>query len=107
MPDRVPKIKQEERPTFDAAVYSDRLQETRKAEGALGPVSVFDKLSASSIVPLARFVAGKLTDTVNALTEFTAAHEVTLNAHGERLNKQDDRIRALEEAPQARPFPEA
>ena len=104
MPERVPKIKQEQKPTFDAAVYSDRLQETRQAVGALGPVQVFDKVSASSIVPLARYVAGKLTDTVNALTEFTAAHEIQLNAHTDRLDIQNDRITALENAPSV-PFP--
>jgi len=105
MADRVPKIKQEEKPTFDAAVYSDRLQETRQAAGALGPAQVFDKASPSSIVPLARFVAGKLVDTVNALTEFTAAHEIQLNAHTDRLNTQSDRITALENAPTL-PFPQ-
>jgi hypothetical protein len=115
MADRVPKIRQEEKPTFDAAVYSDRLQETRTVDRpvpgvgmakGLAPVQVFDKTSPSSIVPLARYVNGKLTDTVNALTEFTAAHEVQLNAHTDRLNTQNDRITALENAP-ALPFPQA
>ena len=31
----VPKIKEEEKPTFNAAIYSDRLQETRIADGPL------------------------------------------------------------------------
>ena len=96
MADRVPKITQAEKPTFDAAVYSDRLQETRQAPGALGPVQVFDRLSASSIVPLARYVAGKLTDTVNALSEFTAAHELRLGSHRQWLEVHDDRLDALE-----------
>lgn len=98
MADRVPKITQAEKPTFDAAVYSDRLQETRQAPGALGPVQVFDRLSASSIVPLARYVAGKLTDTVNALSEFTAAHEQRLNAFDGFQRRNDARLDALEAA---------
>ena len=98
MADRVPKITQADKPTFDAAVYSDRLQETRQAPGALGAVQVFDRLSPSSIVPLARYVAGKLTDTVNALSDFTAGHEERLIAHTSRLNAQDSRIDALEAA---------
>ena len=95
MSDRVPKITQEQKPTFDAAVYSDRLQETRQADGRLPVVQVFDKTSPSSIVPLAKYVAGKLTDTVNALTEFTAAHEVQLNTHTDRLNTQLEAIGTL------------
>lgn len=98
MADRVAKITQAEKPTFDAAVYSDRLQETRQAPGALGAVQVFDRLSPSSIVPLARYVAGKLTDTVNALSEFTAGHETRLLAHTDRLNAQDARLDVLEAA---------
>jgi hypothetical protein len=93
--DRVPKITQEQKPTFDAAVYSDRLQETRQADGRLPAVQVFDKTSPSSIVPLARYVDGKLTDTVNALTEFTAAHEKRLNTHDVRLDTQLAAISSL------------
>lgn len=95
MADRVPKITQDEKPTFDGATYSDRLQETRQAPGALGKVQVFDKTSPSSIVPLARYVAGKLTDTVNALSEFTFAHEKRLNVHADRLDVQLAAITAL------------
>lgn|SRR5512145_2782119 len=104
MADRVPKITESEKPTFNAAVYSDRLQETRQASGALPPVAVFDKTKPDSIVPLAQYTKGKLTDTTNALTEFTAAHEVRLNAQAERLDAQAARIKALEDAPTV-PFP--
>lgn len=95
MAERVPKITQDQKPTFDAAVYSDRLQETRQADGRLPAVAVFDKASPSSIVPLARYVAGKLTDTVNALSEFTAAHEKRLNTHADRLDTQLAAIAAV------------
>jgi len=109
MADRVPKITQDQKPTFDAAVYSDRLQETRQADGRLPAVQVFDRTSPSSIVPLARFVAGKLTDTVNALTEFTAAHEKRLNTHDTRLDTQLAAITALraelDAALESPPFP--
>ena len=98
MSDRVPKITQAERPTFDAAVYSDRLQETRQAAGSLPGVQVFDKTSASSIVPLARYVAGKLTDTVNALTEFTAKHETRLNDLADGFSSHETRLDVLEAA---------
>lgn len=104
MAERVPKITEAEKPTFNAAAYSDRLQETRQAPGALPPVPVFDKTKPDSIVPLARYVHDKLTDTTNALTEFTAAHEVRLNSQADRLNDQAARIKALEEAPSV-PFP--
>ena len=109
MADRVPKITQEEKPTFNAATYSDRLQETRQASGALGPVQVFDQKSPSSIVPLARYVAGKLTDTVNALSEFTFAHEKRLNTHDVRLDTQLEAITSLrvevDAIKQSPPFP--
>lgn len=104
MAERVPKIPDSEKPTFNAAAYSDRLQETRQAAGALPPVPVFDKTKPDSIVPLARYVREKLTDTVNALTDFTAAHEVRLNTYAERLDAQAARIKALEDAPSV-PFP--
>ena len=98
MAERVPKIRDTEKPTFDSAVYSDRLAETRAAEGALPPVQVFDRSSPSSIVPLAKYVRGKLTDTVNALTEFTASHEQRLNLHDQILVTTDHRLDALEAA---------
>ena len=104
MAERVPKITEAEKPTFNAAAYSDRLQETRQAPGALPPVPVFDKTKPDSIVPLAQYTKVKLTDTVNALTEFTAAHEERLNTQAERLDTQAARIKALEEAPSV-PFP--
>ena len=96
MAERVPKITEAEKPTFNAAAYSDRLQETRQAPGALPPVPVFDKTKPDSIVPLAQYTKGKLTDTVNAITDFTAAHEVRLNGHDGRLNNQDTRLDKLE-----------
>lgn len=112
MADRVPKITQEQKPTFDAAIYSDRLQETRQAAGPLAPVQVFDKTKPSSIVPLAKYVAGKLTDTTNALTDFTAdlkgdvdEHADRLATHTTRLNALDARLDAIEAA--APPFPGA
>ena len=83
MADRVPKITEQQKPTFNAAAYSDRLQETRQAEGALPAVPVFDKTKPDSIVPLAQYTKVKLTDTVNALSDFTAAHEVRLNTQAE------------------------
>jgi hypothetical protein len=98
MADRVPKITQAERPTFDAAVYSDRLQETRQAPGALGAAQVFDRLSPSSIVPLAKYVRGLLTDRVNALAEFTATQQIRLDALQVRAIEQDHRIDVLEAA---------
>lgn len=97
MTERVPKITQEQKPTFDAGVYSDRLAETRAAEGTLPPVQVFDRKSPSSIVPLAQYVKGKLTDTVNALSEFTFAHEKRLNTHAQRLDTQLEAIAAIRE----------
>ena len=105
MADRVPKITDTEKPTFDAAVYSDRLQETRTAAGALPAVQVFDKTKPASIVPLAQYVRGKLTDTVNALTEFTAAHELRLNTQAQKILDLEADVQALKEAPAAHPFP--
>ena len=104
MAERVPKIPESAKPTFNAAAYSDRLQETRQAPGALPPVPVFDKTKPDSIVPLAQYTKGTLTDTTNALTEFTAAHEVRLNADRAALNALDARVTALEEKPSV-PFP--
>jgi hypothetical protein len=104
MAQRVPRIPNSEKPTFDAAVYSDRLAETRAAEGALEPVQVFDKNSPSSIVPLARYVKGKLTDTVNALTAFTADLKVDLDEHAGRIGDLERRVAALEAQPATR-FP--
>jgi hypothetical protein len=104
MADRVPKITQAERPTFDAAVYSDRLQETRTqvpimdAADYLDPVQVFDRASPSSIVPLAKYVRGLLTDRVNALAEFTFGHELRLNADRAALLIHDQRLDVLEAA---------
>ena len=109
MADRVPKITQEERPTFDAAVYSDRLQETRQSPVQLGPVQVFDRSSPSSIVPLARYVRGKLTDTVNALTDFSSDIKNDLDAHKASDNSRhltvNQRLSALEAAVANPPFP--
>jgi len=96
MSDRVPKITQDEKPTFDAATYSDRLQETRTAAGALAPAQVFDKTKPASIVPLARYVAGKLTDTVNALSEFTAGHEIRILNLRATATDHETRIERLE-----------
>lgn len=104
MAERVPKITEAEKPTFNARAYSDRLQETRQAPGALPPVPVFDKSKPDSIVPMAEYVKGKLTDTTNALSEFTAAHEVRLNNQAERLDRLNERVTALESAPSV-PFP--
>ncbi len=106
----VPKIKEEDKPTFDAAVYSDRLQETRVAAGALPAVQVFDKTKPSSIVPLAKYVRNKLTDTVNALCEFTndikndldnvKDNQATVNQN------QNQRLAAIEAQLANNPFPE-
>jgi len=97
MAERVPKIQQADKPTFDAAVYSDRLQEIN-VQNANPPRAVFDRSSPSSIVPLARYVAGKLTDTTNALSEFTAEHEKRLNLHDSGLLNHETRLDALEAA---------
>lgn len=109
MADRVPKITEEQKPTFDAAVYSDRLQETRQAPGGLPPVQVFDKTKPASIVPLAQYTKGKLTDTVNALSEFTAVLKVDLDKLDEREAQhhaaQAARLTALEAAVANPPFP--
>lgn len=96
MSDRVPKL--DESPAFNARTYSDRLQETRIATGPLGPVAVFDKTKPDSIVGFTEWAKGKVRDTINALTEFTAAHEVKLEAHTTRLNAQDARLDVLEAA---------
>lgn len=105
----VPKIKEADKPTFDAAVYSDRLAETRAAEGSLPAVQVFDKKSPSSIVPLARFVKGKLTDTVNALCEFTNDTKKDLDNYKENQRvwqtSQDQRLAAIEAQLANNPFP--
>lgn len=105
MAERVPKITEEQKPTFDAAVYSDRLQETRVAPGALPAVQVFDKTKPASIVSLAQYVRGKLTDTVNALSDFTAAQKKDLDIHGQAIIELRADVQALKEAPAARPFP--
>ena len=104
MSDRVPKIMEAEKPTFNAAAYSDRLQETRQAAGALPAVPVFDKTKPDSIVPLAQYTKGKLTDTTNALSDFTAALKNDVDNHTDRLNRLNDRVTALEDAPVV-PFP--
>lgn len=105
----VPKVREEDKPTFDAAVYSDRLQETRQAAGALPAVQVFDKTKPASIVPLAQFVKGKLTDTVNALCQFTndikndldnvKDNQATINSN------QNARLAAIEAQLSSNPFP--
>lgn len=102
MAERVPKITQAERPTFNARAYSDRLAETRAADGALDPVPVFDKTKPDSIVPMAEYVKGKLTDTVNALTEFTATHETRIDQTALVVSGHEERLRQLEAA--RRPF---
>ena len=81
---------------FDAATYSDRLQETRQAPGALGPVQVFDKTKPASIVPFVRYVRDTVYSRVQALIEFTGDHEIRLNGHDSRLNTQAGRISKLE-----------
>lgn len=81
MADRVQKITEAEKPTFNGAAYSDRLQETRQASGPLPPVPVFDKTKPDSIVPLSQYTKGKLTDTVNALTDFTSDIKEDLDQH--------------------------
>lgn len=105
MADRVPKITEAQKPTFDAAVYSDRLQETRTAAGALPAVQVFDKTKPASIVPLSQYTKGKLTDTTNALTDFTADLKQDLDAHSQAIIELRADVQALKEAPAARPFP--
>ena len=95
MAERVPKIREQDKPTFDAAVYSDRLQETRQADGSLPGVQVFDRNSPSSIVPLARYVKGKLTDTVNALSEFTAGHELRIVAQAGMIQTLREEVEEL------------
>jgi hypothetical protein len=81
---------------FDSAIYSDRLQETRTATGALPPVQVFDKTKPASIVPFVAYVRDKVYSRVQALIDFTGAHEVRLNTHADRLNVHDSRIDVLE-----------
>lgn len=81
---------------FNAAMYSDRLQETRTAPGALPAVQVFDKTQADSIVPFVRYVREAVYSRVQALIDFTATHEVRLNANQVRLNAQDARLDDLE-----------
>lgn len=81
---------------FDSAVYSDRLQETRTSAAALPPVQVFDKTKPASIVPFVNYVRSTVYARVQALIEFTGAHEIRLNAHGDRLNAQNSRIDVLE-----------
>jgi hypothetical protein len=104
----VNKITDAEKPTFDAAVYSDRLQETRLAAGPLPAVQVFDKTKPASIVPLAQYVKGKLTDKVNELCQFT--NDIKNDLDSWRSNKvnpeladHEQRITALES--QSSPFP--
>lgn len=105
----VPKIQEEDKPTFDAAVYSDRLQETRVAAGALPAVQVFDKKSASSIVPLAKYVRIKLTDTVNALCQFTSDVKEDLDRTKDNQatinSNQNARLAAIEAQLTNNPFP--
>lgn len=81
---------------FNAAMYSDRLQETRTASGALPAVQVFDKTQPDSIVPFVRYVREAVYSRVQALIDFTAAHEVRLNAQASRLNVVDTRLDNLE-----------
>ena len=109
MAERVPKITEAEKPTFNAAAYSDRLQETRQASGPLPPVPVFDKTKPDSIVPLAQYTKGKLTDTVNALTDFSADIKEDLDTHKasdlSRHQTINQRLAALEAAGSSTPFP--
>ena len=105
MADRVPKITEAQKPTFNAAAYSDRLQETRQASGPLPPVPVFDKTKPDSIVPLAQYTKVKLTDTVNALADFSSDIKEDLDAHKAadlvRHQGLDARLDALEAASQS------
>lgn len=105
----VPKIKEEDKPTFNAAIYSDRLQETRLADGPLPAVQVFDKTKPDSIVPLARYVKGKLTDTVNALTVFTSDIKNSLDNFKQNQADieatQNQRLAAIEAQLTNNPFP--
>lgn len=111
MAERVPRIPEAQKPTFNAAAYSDRLQETRQASGALPPVPVFDKTKPDSIVPLAQYTKGKLTDTVNALTDFSHDIKEDLDAHRaadqSRHSTINQRLAALEAAAQTNPFPDS
>ncbi len=101
----VPKITDAEKPVFDAAVYSDRLQETRTAAAALPAVQVFDKTKPSSIVPFSQYVRTKLTNTVNAVIQFTDDIKGDVDLHGQAIIEMRADIQALKEAPAARPFP--
>lgn len=98
MADRVPKITQEERPDFDAGTFSDRLQEGRTVPAPRAPAAVFDKTKPSSIVGMAKYVRGLLTDRVNALSEFTARHELSIMAARAAINQHEDRLDTLEAA---------
>lgn len=80
---------------FNSRAYSDRLQETRQAAG-LPPAQVFDKDQPDSIVPFVAYVRDLVYSRVQALIDFTGAHEVRLNGHETRLNTQASRIAALE-----------
>jgi len=82
---------------FNAKAYSDRLQETRVKTG-LAPALAFDKSKPDSIVPFADYVRGPVYERVQALIEFTGAHEVRLNGHDGRFSRQDARLDALEAA---------
>ena len=110
MAERVPKITESQKPTFNAAAYSDRLQETRQAAGPLPAVPVFDKTKPDSIVPLAQYTKGKLTDTVNALSDFSGDIKDDLDAHkaadSARHQTVNQRLAALEAAVTNPPFPE-
>ena len=103
------KITEAEKPTFDAAIYSDRLQETRLATGPLPAVQVFDKTKPASIVPLAQFVRGKLTDKVNELCQFTNDIKKDLDNFKENTGvwntSQDQRLAAIEAQLANTPFP--
>lgn len=109
MAERVPRIPESAKPTFNAAAYSDRLQETRQADWPLSPVPVFDKTKPDSIVPLAQYTKGRLTDTVNALTDFSHDIKEDLDAHKaadqSRHQTVNSRLAALEAAVQSPPFP--
>jgi hypothetical protein len=85
-------------PNFDAVAWRDRLKEAipKRPDGT--PIAVWDQLPA--------FIQWSRT-----MRDVSATHEVQLadqkkdlDAHTERLNKQNDRITALENAPNV-PFP--
>lgn len=107
MAERVPRVT--ESPAFNAAAYSDRLQETRQADVGLPPVAVFDKTKPDSIVGWSQWTRGPLRNTVNALTDFTSDIKEDLDAHKaadlSRHQGINQRLAALEAAVQSPPFP--